>query len=485
MDNVEDLSVLLKSRHGLILAETDDEERFLDVVNAVSDELSLPVWVWTATKGLSRVDHDPQYMTVRPSRALDFIDHLGSDGVYVFADAHSIMNDAATLRRVKELGQSLSERQALILTAPKHEIPPELDGLAHKWRLRPPDRGELEFLVKRTVRDLKARNLAVHLGQDDIGRIADAVQGLSLRQAERLIQRAALEDGQLTEGDVAGIRDGRAQVLLDSEVLELVETRAFSLDDVGGFTNLKSWLSLRRRAFTSPIPGLDPPRGLLMTGIPGCGKSLAAKAVAASWELPLVLLEPARLYSKYLGESEQRLLQALDTVDVLAPAVLWIDEIEKGFSTGSSDGGVSTRVLGTFLRWMQERSGSVFLIATANDVSSLPPELLRKGRFDEIFFVDLPDEPSRAAIFSLQLARRELDLSRFDVEHLARLTAGCSGAEIEMAIVGGLYRAHAGEAPLSQSDIEIEIASTVPLSVTRAEDVARLRSWAASRAVIA
>lgn len=483
MDNAEDLSVLLKSRHGLLLAETDDEERFLDLVTTVAEALELPVWMWSATRGLSRSGHDPQYMTVRPKQALDFIDDLGGDGVYVFADAHGILLDPMTLRRVKELGQQMSERQALILTAPNHEIPPELEGLAHKWRLRPPDSSELEALVVRTLGDLDRRRFPIDLSDGHVAKLAEAVHGLTLRQAERLIQRAALDDGRLTDADVAHIRDGRAEVLLDSDVLELVETRSFGLDDVGGFTNLKAWLELRRKAFVSAIPGLDPPRGILMTGIPGCGKSLAAKAVAASWELPLVLLEPGRLYSKYLGESEQRLLQALDTIDVLAPAVLWIDEIEKGFATGSSDGGVSTRVLGTFLRWMQERSGSIFLIATANDVSALPPELLRKGRFDEIFFVDLPDAPSRSAILEVQLERRKLDVSKFDIERLVDVTAGHSGAEIEMAIVGGLYRAHGADAPLTSEDIATEIASTVPLSVTRAEDVHRMRSWAASRAV--
>jgi SpoVK/Ycf46/Vps4 family AAA+-type ATPase len=224
---------------------------------------------------------------------------------------------------------------------------------------------------------------------------------------------------------------------------------------------------------------------MLLTGIPGCGKSLIAKTLARSWELPLVLLDPARLYRKYVGESERRLDDALSTVDALAPVVLWIDEIEKGFATGDGDGGVAVRVLGTFLRWMQDRSGDVFVVATANDVSALPPEFLRKGRFDEIFFVDLPDEKARRAILETHLRRRHQNPDALDVAALAAATNGYSGAELEAVVVGALYRAMANGRELRVEDVHDEIAATVPLAVARHEDVAALRQWAHGRATIA
>jgi len=273
--------------------------------------------------------------------------------------------------------------------------------------------------------------------------------------------------------------------LLSSDgILELVEAEVGTLDQVGGLAGLKQWLSLRRAAHLEG--GMDAARGILLTGIPGCGKSFVAKTLARSWDLPLVLLDPSRLYRPYIGETEQRLQDSLRSIDALAPAVLWIDEIEKGFASGGrSDSGVSQRLLGTFLRWMQERPPGVFLVATANDVSQLPPELLRKGRFDEIFFVDLPNRAARRAIFSLHLAKREIALSEHELERLARAGDGFSGAEIEAAVVGALYRAFGAGRPLRGTDIEDEMAATVPLSIARSEDVLTLRAWASDRAVAA
>jgi SpoVK/Ycf46/Vps4 family AAA+-type ATPase len=234
------------------------------------------------------------------------------------------------------------------------------------------------------------------------------------------------------------------------------------------------------------MPGLDPPRGVLLTGVPGCGKSLVAKTLANTWALPLVLLDPSRLYSKYIGESEQRLNAALSTVEAMAPAVLWIDEIEKGLaSSGDADGGVSRRLLGTFLRWMQERGGDVFMVATANDVSALPPELLRRGRFDEIFFVDLPGTDERAEILSVHLTKRERDPQDFDLTRLVAASEGFSGAELETVVVGALYRALAADNALTTADLMKELEATVPLSISRHEEIDALRAWADGRAVFA
>jgi SpoVK/Ycf46/Vps4 family AAA+-type ATPase len=279
----------------------------------------------------------------------------------------------------------------------------------------------------------------------------------------------------------------KAELLEEGGLLEPVGTDAGGLEDVGGMENLKEWLGVRARAFEPQARGfgVEPPRGVLLTGVPGCGKSLAAKSIAHAWRLPLVLLDPGRLYGSYVGESERRLERALETIVAMAPLVLWVDEIEKGFASGSAlgDSGVSQRVLGSFLRWMQERPPGVFVVATCNDVQALPPEFMRRGRFDEVFFVDLPDAGERAAILQVQLRRRGRDGAAFDLAALVAATEGFSGAEIEGAVVAALYRAYADGQELTTEGILTEVRSTAPLSRTRAEEVTALRAWARGRAV--
>ena len=365
---------------------------------------------------------------------------------------------------------------------------PEIESLAHQWSLKPPGTEELRALVRRTLDMFVARSFPVAVNTDHIDQIVDALRGLTITEAERLVQREALRDGQISPADIPALRTAKAELLNSDGILELVEADVGTLDEVGGLDGLKSWLRLRRRVMLSDdaLPGLDPPRGVLLTGVPGCGKSLVAKTLANTWGVPLVLLDPSRLYSKYIGESEQRLNAALSTVEAMAPAVLWIDEIEKGLaSSGDADGGVSRRLLGTFLRWMQERSGDLFMVATANDVSALPPELLRRGRFDEIFFVDLPGSDERAEILSGHLSKRNWDPNDFDLPGLVVASEGFSGAELETVVVGALYRALAAEDALTTDALMKELDETVPLSVSRREDVAALRAWANGRAVSA
>ncbi len=486
MDNTADLRVLLASQYPLILAETKDEQRFLNIVRRAAAELGIPVWTWSATRGLAKDGFPSQYLTNDPRRALDWVATLQDPGVFVFADVHPALNDPVVVRHAKEIAQGARPGQTLVLTGPQRNVPSELEGLALPWSLKPPTVDELERLVRRTMRDLSRRRIRVDMSDDDVTAMAETLRGVSMSDAERLVQRAALETGGLDGDDLAGVRTAKAELLNVDGVLELVEAEVGSLDQIGGLDGIKEWLRRREAAMAVGGAGLDPLRGILLTGIPGCGKSLVAKTLATTWGLPLVLLDPGRLYGSYIGESEQRLHSALATVDAMAPAVLWIDEIEKGFAAGGrSDGGVSQRLLGTFLRWMQERSDEVFLVATANDVASLPPELLRKGRFDELFFVDLPGPAARKEIFGIQLAKRDIDPDDFDLRRLAEAADGYSGAEIEAAVVGALYRALADGSPLSTEEVLAELASTVPLSISRAEDVAALRAWAQVRAIAA
>jgi AAA+ superfamily predicted ATPase len=488
MDNSDDLRLLLASRHPLVVVETDDEERFMAILHRAAGALDLPVWKWSAGRGLAREGMDPQYGTAEANGALAFLEHLLFPGVFVLADVNQWLADPVVLRRVKELAQSAGREQTLILTMAGGDVPAELRGLALHWVLKPPSSEELTELVGRTVDDLRSRGFPVSLDRVGISSLVDALRGLSTREAETTVQRAALADGMLATDDVEFVRRAKAELLGADGALELVEADAGSLDAVGGVPRLKEWLSLRKRALEPGASrfGLDAPRGVLLTGVPGCGKSLVAKSLARTWGLPLVLLDPGRLFGPYVGESEERLADTLRTVEVMAPVVLWIDEIEKGFaSMGEADGGVARRVLGTFLRWMQDRPSGVFVVATCNDVTSLPAEFTRKGRFDEVFFVDLPTPDQRRDIIRLHLAHRGRDAGTFDMERLVAATEGFSGAEIEAAIVGALYRAYAAKADLSTEAILEEAEATIPLSRARPEDVGRLRHWAEAHAVTA
>ncbi len=487
MDNTEDLRVLLASRHPLIVAASTDEARFLTIVRRCAAELDLPVWTWSATRGLARDGNDPQYLTGDPQRALDWIGVLESPGVFVMADVHPALDDPLVVRGIKEVAQRARPGQTLVLTGPDPRTPPELQSLAVPWTLRPPDAAELEKLVRRTVADLTQRGIPVNLDDTALQRLADGLRGLSMGEAERIVQRAACRDGGLSGADYRFVLAAKAELLNVDGVLELIESDVGTLDEVGGLDGIKAWLRQRRDGWLAGGRdlGLDPPRGIMLTGIPGCGKSLVAKTLARTWEVPLILLDPGRLFGRYVGESEERLRRALAAVDAMAPVVLWIDEIEKGFSGGHGDGGVARRLFGTFLRWMQDRSHGVFLVATANDVAALPPELARKGRFDEVFFVDLPDVGARRGILAIHLERRGQAPDAFAVDELAAASDGFSGAEIEAAVVGGLYRAIGEGRAMATADILAEIEQIIPLSVSRAEEIAALRAWAQVRTLAA
>jgi SpoVK/Ycf46/Vps4 family AAA+-type ATPase len=306
-------------------------------------------------------------------------------------------------------------------------------------------------------------------------------------EAEKILTKAIVEDGTLGAADIQHVIDAKREVVEREGLLEYYPAEAH-MSDIADLRSLKGWLAKRRAVVQSPERaqefGLEFPRGVLLLGVPGCGKSLSAKAVAAEWGLPLLKLDPSNLYNKYIGESEGNFKRAMRAAERMAPVILWIDELEKAFASGGSeDGGVSQRILGSFLSWMQERQGEVFVVATANDVQSLPPEFLRKGRFDEIFFVDLPDPATRAEIFRIHLEARGHDAEEFDLEGLAERTEGFSGSEIEQTVVSALYTAFSDGGTLGTEGIRAEIAHTHPLSVTMGEKVQAMRAWARDRTV--
>jgi AAA+ superfamily predicted ATPase len=392
---------------------------------------------------------------------------------------------AATLRGSPEAGYLRSG--ALVLIDHADSAPPVLDALATRFELTLPDDDAIQAQVRRTVQRLhRERPVEVRLNKALLDSIVKNLRGLTLRQADRVIAEVVADDRRFDDTDLPRIIAAKRRLVAATGLLEFVESPA-SMDEIGGLGRLKKWLAVRKRAFLAGGEGGMPaPRGVLILGVQGAGKSLSAKAIATCWQRPLLRLDAGVLYDKFVGESERRLREALRQADAMAPVVLWIDEIEKAFAGAagtSTDGGLSRRMFGSLLTWMQERTTPVFLVATANDIEALPPELMRKGRFDEIFFVDLPGPDVRAQIARIHLARRGLDPASFDLEALAAASAGFSGAEIEQAVLSALTEARDAGRDVTTADLEHAMRSSPPLSVTMAERVAELRLWARGRCV--
>lgn len=383
---------------------------------------------------------------------------------------------------------SSTEKAAILLTGAELTLPPALLQKSATLTLSTPPLEEYRELLARVLRDLGRRMpVRVEMTPREIDQLLHHVRGLTLLEAERIFSRAIVDDGALTPADMAKVIAAKRKIVEREGLLEYHPAEGM-LGEIAGLDGLKGWLARRRSIILDPEGaarvGLPFPKGILLVGVPGCGKSLSAKAVAAEWGLPLLRLDPANLYDKYIGESERNFKRALQTAERLSPVVLWIDELEKAFAVaGEGDGGVSLRVLGIFLSWMQERKGDVFIVATANDVSRLPPEFLRKGRFNEIFFVDLPDHGARRALLEIQLRRRGRDPAGLDLDTLARACDGFSGAEIEQAIISALYAAFANGAPLSMALLLEEFEGTRPLAEVMPERIEALRGWARGRTV--
>ncbi|MBW8310949.1 MAG: AAA family ATPase [Rhizobium sp.] len=492
MGELQDLTSLVRANTALVVIETPDEARVVDLFRHLLMNVWRPLYRWSITEGLRRVDLDGEDAPLSPPDAtttLRTIRELDQRSICLLLDFHPYLGYATTQRLLREtLERRGSLAHTLVLVGAKIELPPDLEHHAVRFSLRLPD----ERALLKLVQDEAALYMREHGGkrvevdQEALKVIVRNLRGLSLTEARRLARHLIFSDGALHLGDLPELAKLKFELLNKSGHLHFeYDTARFS--EVAGLERLKAWVNQRRTAFTADAlpPGLDPPKGMLLLGVQGCGKSLAAKAVAGGFNVPLVRLDFGTLYNKYHGETEKNLRDALSSAEQLAPCVLWIDELEKGLaaSGSSEDGGVSRRVLGYFLTWMAERKSKVFLVATANAVQDLPPELLRKGRFDEIFFVDLPNHAARAEIFRLHLARREVAWEGFSLSALAEAADGFSGAEIEQAIVSALYAAHADGVPVDEARVVQEIRNTRPLSVLMAEQVQALRDWARGRTV--
>ncbi len=491
LDALKDLELLFRARHGLIHLDTSEEDRASTLLAHIADRLSIPFFTWTRSQGLLRTDlKSAIYETEDPAKALQHIALAEMDGVYHFRSLTTSFKDNGLLASIlRDATKNLANfRGAVVLTGDSIELPGSLKELSAHVTLPGPSDEEFRKLLSRITRDLSLRqHVEVSLNADERTQLVKHLSGLTLMEAEKILTKAIIEDGSLGVDDIQHVIDAKRKVVEREGLLEYYPAET-TMTGVADLVTLKAWLAKRRAVVQAPERakqfGLTFPKGVLLLGVPGCGKSLAAKAVASEWRLPLLKLDPSNLYNKYIGESESNFKRAIRAAERMAPVVLWIDELEKAFASGGGeDGGVSQRILGSFLSWMQDRQGDVFVVATANDIQSLPPEFLRKGRFDEIFFVDLPDGQTRTEVFRIHIDARGHDPEQFDLLRLAEETTGFSGSEIEEVVVSALYTAFSADSLLTTDAISAEIAATRPLSVTMAEKITAMRQWAKGRAV--
>ncbi len=497
------LKLLIQSGNPLIAIETSDEQRVLDLVQNVSEKVTRPVFHWSMTEGLSKRaqfasetnrSHNPE-LILRSTTAVDVLKVILKDpekGIYVFKDLGPHCKDAHVHRLMRDLLDICEDNKITIILVDALPLPDEISRFTVRYEMGWPDVEELEQVVRETYQRIKQESyveISSNLKRKEMDQLVQSLRGLSCAEASRVIASAIYDDYVLTASDLPKIIEGKRQLLSNAGCLESIAAD-FSSEDIGGLSNLKAWLKQRRGGFSRRAKeyGLEPPRGVLMLGVPGCGKSLCAKVVAADWGMPLLRLDPGVLYQKFIGESESQLRQALRQAEAMAPAILWIDEIEKAFASAnasSSDGGLSKRMFGTLLSWMQDHRHPIFIVATANDISALPPELMRKGRFDEVFFVDLPNEQARQQILGIHLTRKKQEPDQFDLKRLAKASKDFSGSELEQAVISAFFTAYNEEIPLSDNHIEEEMRKTRPLALLSKEKVMQLRQWAEKRCVSA
>ncbi len=487
------LTQLITARHPCVLIPTFEEQHALNVIRAVASEVRRHALVWTVTRGLHDAMIEDEISipdTAHPAGALAHLcKHTPERSLVVMLDLSHHLKDDRTLRCLRELIAKMERAEStVVLVDADGDYPPAIKSASARMDLTLPGAAELEQIVRSTLRTIHSQQaINVQLGREDFDAIIQNLSGLSRRQARQAIIETVSEDRLIDATDLKRIIEYKKRALRTVGVLEPIETLV-TLDEVGGLENLKKWLNLRANALSEEAIefGIEPPRGVLMLGVQGAGKSLSAKAVATAWKRPLVRMDVGALFDRYIGESEKRLREALLQAAMMSPVILWIDEIEKAFASAaaqSSDGGLSKRMFGTLLTWMQEHTKPVFLIATANDVSALPPELLRKGRFDEIFFIDLPNPAARRSIFEIHLRRRDRDPDLFDLDELSRESDGYAGAEIEQAIKSAIYEAFSRNTLLSTKMIVAALRGSPPLSVTMSEKIDALRQWSVGRCV--
>jgi SpoVK/Ycf46/Vps4 family AAA+-type ATPase len=485
----EELNILIQAQYPLIYLVTAEEDRAEKEVAKISQMKQQPrkLYVWTLTHGM--VEHGQarttQHNTISPEAAIEWTTRHKEPAIFIFKDLHPFKDSAAVTRWLRDAIASFQGTQkTIILMSPVQQVPIELEKEVVVIDFALPDLAALDRVLTHQL-DSTRQNRISSEGRE---KLLKASLGLTKDEAEKVYRKAYVKRGKITEAEVDVILSEKKQLIRRNGILEFIEEDE-TIDSVGGLEELKGWLVQRSGAFTERARtyGLPQPKGMLILGVPGCGKSLIAKTTSRLWGLPLLRLDMGRVYDgSMVGRSEANLRGALKTAESISPAILFIDELDKAFAgtagSGDSDGGTSSRIFGSFLTWMQEKTSPIFVMATANRVERLPGEFLRKGRFDEIFFVDLPTQSEREAVFSIHLSKRKRDLERFDLSQLAKVADGFSGAEIEQALIAAMYDAFAQNREFTQLDIIAAIKATLPLSRTMTEQVTALRDWARQRA---
>ncbi len=506
----KELCDLLRARFPFIHISTYEEER---LTNELTRIVSTPelihtirnVFIWKSSEGF----RDQNGMIIEDTfdklPALNYVRNYSDPALFIFLDFHVFCEktngvlDYTIIRSLKDLMPNLKQSMQpknVIFVSPSFTIPDDLKKDVTVMEFKLPTQEEIEEVLDEMIQANMAGNLNVNLNEKDKESLVKAAVGLTLQEAENAFARAMVDDGSLNADDVDLVLKEKSQVIKKNDLLEYIDSEV-NIDDVGGLENLKKWLRKRDKSWLSSAKkyGLPSPRGVLLTGVPGCGKSLVAKSISSMWHLPLLRFDVSKVFNMYVGNSESNMREAIKTAEAIAPCILWIDEIEKGFSglNNGGDSGTSSRIFGTFLSWMQEKTKPVFVVATANNIAGLPSEMMRKGRFDEIFFIDLPTFNERKQIFKVHLESRLKDptvIGTFVIDdnslnHLAGLTEGFGGAEIEQIVIMGLFDAFAEDRSITMNDFENSIKNTVPLSVTQAEQIRSIREWADIRAVAA
>lgn len=474
----QQLGIYLRARFTLIVLSTPEEERALQDIRSVCERGKRPCLTWDVADSFQWLSGGTASLpTVKdPMSALDQIEKMETDALFVLKDFHECWGVAQVKRKLRSLAQRLKfTRKSILISSPTAKVPPEFKDEAVLLDYPPPTAAELDAVLSTLARAPGVKMNLTKLGRE---KLVQASLGLTAAQAHRVFSRAIVTDGVLDDRDITMVTDEKKQIIRESEALEYYEFTE-SPADVGGLEVLKEWLRLREKAFTQAARdyGLPPPKGIALIGIPGTGKSLTARMIAGLWRLPLLRFDVGAVFGSLVGESEERTRRALQVAGAVAPCVLWLDEMEKSLAHGGEDAGTSTRVFGTILTWMQEKTVACFVVATANDISRLPPELLRKGRFDEIFFLDLPTQVERAEIFNVHLRKRKRLVQDFDIIRLATQTEGFVGSEIEQAIIDAMYVGFNEGREFTTDDISSAIGKQVPLSVSQRERVDALRDW--------
>jgi ATP-dependent 26S proteasome regulatory subunit len=481
-----ELETLIRARYPLVYVVSWEEKRVEEALRAISTNRGKRMFVWTVTQGLVNSPTARDKATRAPLAALDFIESSNDPAVFVLKDFHAFITDTEITRRLRDLTYALkTSYKTVIILAPTLKLPPELEKEVTVVDYALPSLEDLDRLLENIIQSVKNnKQIDTQLAPDQREHLLEAALGLTANEAENVFARSLVERRKF---DVDVILTEKEQIIRKSGILEYYRVDE-GMADVGGLDVLKDWMRKRNQAFGQRARdfGLPAPRGILLLGVQGCGKSLSCKAVAHAWRLPLLRLDIGKVFGGIVGQSEENMRRAIRMAESIAPTILWLDELEKGFagtqSSGISDGGTTARVFASFITWLQEKKAPVFVVATANRIEDLPPELLRKGRFDEIFFVDLPTAAEREEIFRIHIKKRKRDVAKFDVTALAEEADGYSGAEIEQAIISALYDAFDAGRDITTEDLLSNVRTSVPLSRTMSEQIDELRYWASTRA---